>query len=66
MEKMLSRAGFETVSRAAFGRGRHCLPAILDDEKYEWESLYVEALKSRAGLELLIFGAPINLAGSLP
>jgi hypothetical protein len=49
MEKMLLGAGFETVSRAAFGRGR-CLPAILDDEKYEWESLYVEALKSRARL----------------
>jgi predicted SAM-dependent methyltransferase len=50
MEKMLLGAGFETVSRAAFGQGRQCLPAILDDEKYEWESLYVEALKSRAGL----------------
>lgn len=50
LEKMLLGAGFGTVSRAAFGWGRHCLPAILDDEKYEWESLYVEALKSRTGL----------------
>jgi predicted SAM-dependent methyltransferase len=46
MKKMLLGAGFETVSRAAFGEGCHCLPVILDDEKYEWESLYVEALKS--------------------
>lgn len=46
MEKMLLRAGFDAVSRTAFGQGRHCPPAILDDEKYEWESLYVEALKS--------------------
>jgi len=46
MKKMLLGAGFETVSHAAFGRGSHCLPVILDDEKYEWESLYVEALKS--------------------
>ena len=49
MEKMLLSAGFETVSRAAFGQGRHCPSAILDDKKYEWESLYVEALKSRTG-----------------
>jgi len=46
MEKMLLGAGFETVSRVAFGRGRNCLTAILDDKKYEWESLYVEAVKS--------------------
>jgi hypothetical protein len=50
MEKMLLSAGFETVSRTAFGQGCHCPPAILDDKKYEWESLYVEALKSRTGL----------------
>ena len=50
MEKMLLGAGFETVCRAAFGQGRHCLPVILDDEKYEWESLYVEAVKSRTRL----------------
>jgi predicted SAM-dependent methyltransferase len=49
MKKMLSGAGFGTVSRAAFGGGCHCLSVILDDEKYEWESLYVEALKSGTG-----------------
>jgi predicted SAM-dependent methyltransferase len=46
MEKMLLRSGFSCVSRVAFGQGRHLPPVVLDDEKYEWESLYVEALKS--------------------
>jgi len=46
MEKMLLRAGFAMVCRSAFGDGLRCQSIILDDEKYEWESLYVEALKS--------------------
>ena len=46
VEKMLLRAGFAVVCRSSFGKGRQCSPVILDDEKYEWESLYVEALKS--------------------
>ena len=38
-------AGFATVTRAEFGQGS-CPPAmILDDPKYCWESLYVEASK---------------------
>jgi len=45
IEKVLSRIGFETVSRSTFGQGRHCPLVILDDQKYEWESLYIEALK---------------------
>ncbi len=47
MEKILLRSGFEPVSHSAFGQGRHCVLLILDDKKYEWESLYVEALKPR-------------------
>jgi hypothetical protein len=47
MEKMLQRAGFGMVFRAAFRKSRHCPAAVLDDEKYEWESLYVEAVKSQ-------------------
>jgi predicted SAM-dependent methyltransferase len=46
IEKMLHRSGFAVVSRSAFGQARQCPSVILDDEKYEWESLYVEALKS--------------------
>jgi predicted SAM-dependent methyltransferase len=45
MEKMLLRAGFDKVCRVAFGQSQQ--PQIaLDDVKYEWESLYVEATKS--------------------
>jgi predicted SAM-dependent methyltransferase len=50
MEKMLLRAGFERVCRSAFGQGLHCQPIVLDDGKYDWESLYVEALKSQISL----------------
>jgi predicted SAM-dependent methyltransferase len=46
IEKMLFQAGFSAVCRSVFNEGRHCQPVILDNEKYEWESLYVEALKS--------------------
>ena len=45
IEKMLLRAGFAVVCRSEFGRGRQSA-TVIDDEKYEWESLYVEALKS--------------------
>jgi len=46
IEKMLLRTGFETVCRSAFGQKGHCPPITLDDQKYEWESLYVEALRA--------------------
>jgi predicted SAM-dependent methyltransferase len=46
MEKMLLRAGFATVCRSAFGKVGQCSSVVLDDRKYEWESLYVEARKS--------------------
>jgi predicted SAM-dependent methyltransferase len=46
MEKMLLRAGFSMVCRSAFGQGRQCPSIVLDDGKYEWESLYLEARKS--------------------
>ena len=45
MEQMLLRAGFYAVGRAAFGRSE-CTALMLDDPKYEWESLYVEAVKT--------------------
>jgi predicted SAM-dependent methyltransferase len=45
MEKMLREAGFDQVARVSFGRGA-CAPIVLDDQKYEWESLYVEARRS--------------------
>jgi predicted SAM-dependent methyltransferase len=45
IEKTLLRAGFAVIRRSAFGQGGQCPPVILDDEKYAWESLYVEAIK---------------------
>lgn len=46
IQKMLLRAGFNAVFRSAFGQNGHCPAAVLDDPKYEWESLYVEAVKT--------------------
>lgn len=45
MKKMLSAAGFREVFRSKCGENLHGLPIVLDDPKYEWESLYVEAVK---------------------
>lgn len=45
MERMLRSAGFGQVVRASFGRSSFSEPLLLDDEKYAWESLYVEARK---------------------
>jgi predicted SAM-dependent methyltransferase len=45
LEAMLARSGFRTVSRAAHGEGPGCPPIVLDDPKYAWESLYVEAAR---------------------
>jgi predicted SAM-dependent methyltransferase len=46
MEKMLLRAGFGLVNRTAFSKSARCSTVVLDDPKYEWESLYVEAVKA--------------------
>jgi predicted SAM-dependent methyltransferase len=45
LTKMLTRAGFREVKQASYGQGPLCPPIVLDDQKYEWESLYAEALK---------------------
>ena len=45
MEKMLQRAGFASVTRASYGKSPCCPALALDDSKYEWESLYAEAIK---------------------
>lgn len=44
MKEMLARSGFQIVSRKCFGEGDRP-DLILDDPKYEWESLYVEAVR---------------------
>jgi predicted SAM-dependent methyltransferase len=45
LERMLLRAGYRKVVRVGYRKGQYCPAIVLDDEKYEWESLYVEALK---------------------
>jgi len=46
MCKMLTSAGFQRVDRGATGRAHLCTAIVLDDPKYAWESLYVEAQKA--------------------
>jgi predicted SAM-dependent methyltransferase len=43
MRDMLLRAGFSHVERCAYGKGGETI--VLDHPKYEWESLYVEAVR---------------------
>lgn len=43
MDKMLRRAGFALSARTSFGHSAFCPQLVLDDRKYEWESLYAEA-----------------------
>ena len=43
----LERAGFSGVARSSFGKGNSPGEMIVDDPKYAWESLYVEAAKPR-------------------
>jgi predicted SAM-dependent methyltransferase len=42
----LETAGFPEVTRSEFGEGRSPREMIVDDPKYAWESLYVEAVKA--------------------
>jgi predicted SAM-dependent methyltransferase len=43
LRSMLEQVGFATVVRSEYGIGRLNNDIVLDDPKYEWESLYVEA-----------------------
>lgn len=45
MKKMLSSAGFREVFRSKYGECLQSLSIVIDDPKYQWESLYVEAVK---------------------
>ena len=45
LKAMLECAGFSAVSRASYREGLHERALVIDDTKYEWESLYVEAVK---------------------
>ncbi len=41
----LAAAGFDRIARVSFAEGDGSKLIILDDERYEWESLYIEAAK---------------------
>jgi predicted SAM-dependent methyltransferase len=45
---MLKRAGFATIIRSKYRAGILSHDILLDDPKYEWESLYVEAMPHQA------------------
>ena len=47
MRKMLTNAGFQHIERGATGCPQLSPALVLDDPKYAWESLYVEAQKRR-------------------
>ena len=44
LQKLLAESGFAEISLRAIGDGQ-CRDLLIDDEKYGWESLYVEAVK---------------------
>lgn len=41
----LQAVGFIEVERMCFGRAKASTSILIDDEKYAWESLYIEAIK---------------------
>jgi predicted SAM-dependent methyltransferase len=45
LQKMLSNGGFKAVKISSYGHSQLCQSIVLDDKKYAWESLYVEAVK---------------------
>jgi predicted SAM-dependent methyltransferase len=45
LEHQLFQAGFAQISRVSFRKGKVSTAIRLDDEKYAWESLYLEAVK---------------------
>jgi predicted SAM-dependent methyltransferase len=47
LANQLSRAGYVDIKRVSFQKGEASQRIILDDEKYQTESLYVEAQKPR-------------------
>ncbi|MBA3404585.1 MAG: hypothetical protein H0U13_07885 [Gemmatimonadaceae bacterium] len=47
VQEHFEAAGFVGVIRSSFGAGDSPAALILDDPKYEWESLYVEGMKPR-------------------
>jgi predicted SAM-dependent methyltransferase len=49
LKYQFSLAGFTQISRVSFGKGKVSGDVIIDEEKYEWESFYMEAIKPLSG-----------------
>jgi predicted SAM-dependent methyltransferase len=45
LQQQLSDAGFSQIAQVSFQQADNSKPLLLDDPKYEWESLYAEASK---------------------
>ena len=45
LRQQLVDAGFNQIAQVSFQQAENSTPLVLDDPKYEWESLYVEATK---------------------
>lgn len=45
LQQQLSDAGFSQIAQVSFQQAGNSKPLVLDDQRYEWESLYVEASK---------------------
>lgn len=45
LRHQLVQAGFDQIAQVSFREGYASKPFLLDDDRYEWESLYVEAIK---------------------
>jgi predicted SAM-dependent methyltransferase len=45
LQQQLSAAGFSQIAQVSFQQAKNSKPLVLDDPRYEWESLYVEASK---------------------
>ncbi|MBC8029378.1 MAG: methyltransferase domain-containing protein [Pyrinomonadaceae bacterium] len=45
LRHQLAAAGFDRITRVGFAKGNASSAIILDDARYEWESLYIEAVK---------------------
>ena len=45
LSHQMCKVGFVEIDRVSFGEGAASLPILIDDQKYERESLYLEATK---------------------
>lgn len=51
LQQQLSAAGFGQIAQVSFQQANNSKPLVLDDPRYEWESLYVEASKPGTSTE---------------